>query len=122
MRSGLTELTSSTGYDSASLRAAIRQSSKLPSTCSSVAPCATAWLSLPIAILPSGTSTAQTMPARVAYAAAEADVLPVDAQTTALAPRPAAADMAVVMPRSLNDPVGFMPSTLMNTSAPVRWD
>ena len=66
MRSGLTEFTSSTGYASASLRAAIRQSSKLPSTCSSVAPCAIAWLSLPIAILPSGTSTAQTMPARVA--------------------------------------------------------
>ena len=48
--------------------------------------CATAWLSLPIAILPSGTSTAAVMPACAAYAAAEADVLPVDAQMTAFAP------------------------------------
>ena len=66
MRAGLTELTSSTGYASASLRARVRQSSKLPSTCSRVAPCAIAWLSLPIAILPSGTRTPQVMPAFVA--------------------------------------------------------
>ncbi|CPU66242.1 Uncharacterised protein [Mycobacteroides abscessus] len=66
MRSGLTEFTSSTGYASASLRAATRQSSKLPSTWSSRAPCAIAWLSLPIAILPSGTSTAHVIPARTA--------------------------------------------------------
>ncbi len=30
---------------------------------------------------------------------------------TALAPRAAATVIAVVMPRSLNDPVGFCPST-----------
>ena len=66
MRAGLTEFTSSTGYASASLRARVRQSSKLPSTWSRVAPWAIAWLSLPIAILPSGTSTAQAMPALVA--------------------------------------------------------
>ena len=35
------------------------------------------------------------MPARVAYAAADADVLPVDAHTTALAPRAAAAEIAL---------------------------
>ena len=74
------------GYASASLRARVRQSSKLPSTWSRVAPWAIAWLSLPIAILPSGTSTPQVMPALVAYAAADALVLPVDAQITALAP------------------------------------
>src|SRR5690606_10035565 len=65
-------------------------------------------------------STAQVMPARVAYAAADAEVLPVEAHTTTFAPRPAAADIAVVMPRSLKEPVGFMPSTLTYTSAPVR--
>ena len=34
----------------------------------------TAWASLPIAILPCGISTAQVIPARAAYAAAEAEV------------------------------------------------
>ena len=61
-----------------------------------------------MAILPAGTSTAHFSPARAAYAAAEAEVLPVDAQTTALAPASAAAVMAMVMPRSLNEPVGFI--------------
>ncbi len=65
-----------------------------------------AWLSLPMEILPSGTSTAHLRPAAVAYAAAEAEVLPVEAQTTALAPASTAAVMAIVMPRSLNEPVG----------------
>ena len=45
-------------------------------------------------------------------AAAEADVFPVDAQITALEPSSAAFDMAMVMPRSLKDPVGFDPSHL----------
>ena len=66
MRAGLTELTSSTGATSASLRATVRQSSKLPSTWIKVAPWAIAWLNLPMAILPSGTSTAQVIPALVA--------------------------------------------------------
>jgi hypothetical protein len=39
-------------------------------------------------------------------------VLPVDAQITALAPASAAFEIAMVMPRSLNDPVGLAPSTL----------
>ena len=60
------------------------------------------------------------MPAFVAYAAADALVLPVDAQITALAPCPAATEMAVVMPRSLNEPVGLSPSNLSQTSAPTR--
>src|SRR3712207_2340645 len=97
-----------------------RQSSKLPCTCSSSALCAIAWLSLPMAILPSGTSTAAVMPACVAYAAADADVLPVEAQMTAFAPCSTAFEMAIVIPRSLKEPVGFMPSYLTHTFAPVR--
>ncbi|SII66726.1 Uncharacterised protein [Mycobacteroides abscessus subsp. abscessus] len=97
----------------------MRQSSKFPSTSSSVAPWATAWLIFPGAILPAGTSTAHVRPAFVAYAAAEAEVLPVDAQITAFAPCAFAFVIAIVIPRSLNDPVGLRPSYLTHTSAPV---
>src|SRR5690606_38228354 len=55
----------------------------------------------------------------VAYAAADALVLPVLAQMTALAPRPAASEIAAVMPRSLNEPVGLRPSYFRCTSAPA---
>src|SRR6478735_7676513 len=120
MRNGLTELTSATGYWSDRSRARVRQSSKLPWTWSSRAPWASACDILPSAILPSGTSTAQTMPARTAYAAADAEVLPVEAQMTAFAPSSAAFEIAMVMPRSLNEPVGLAPSTLSQTSQPVR--
>ena len=62
------------------------------------------------------------MPARAAYAAAEADVLPVEAQIATFAPRSTAVEIAIVMPRSLNDPVGLSPSTLSSTRAtPARW-
>ena len=81
-----------------------------------------AWASFPRAMNPSGISTAQVRPARVAKAAAEAEVLPVDAQTTALAPSSAALEMATVMPRSLNEPVGLAPSTFRTTRAPTRAD
>ena len=47
-----------------------------------------------------------------AYAAAEADVLPVDAQMIERAPASSAFATASTMPRSLNDPVGFAPSIL----------
>ncbi len=57
-----------------------------------------------------------------AYAEAEAEVLPVEAQTTARAPAPAATLSATVIPRSLNEPVGFAPSTLTQTSQPSRSD
>ncbi len=76
------------------------------------APCMTAWASLPIAILPCGTSTAQPIFALAAYAAAEAEVLPVEAHSTACWPRASASVTAIVIPRSLNDPVGLRPSTL----------
>ena len=49
-------------------------------------------------------------------------MLPVEAQTTASAPAPAETLTATVMPRSLNDPVGFAPSTLSQTSQPSRSD
>src|ERR1700756_4340642 len=81
-----------------------------------------AWASLPLAILPSGTMTAHRSPARAAYAAADAAVLPVDAQMIASAPSRTAADTAHVIPRSLNDPVGLSPSSLHQTSAPTRWE
>ena len=47
-------------------------------------------------------------------------MLPVEAHSTALAPSSAAFDMARVIPRSLNEPVGFTPSSLSRTRAPVR--
>ena len=50
------------------------------------------------------------IPAFAAYAAAEALVFPVEAQITALAPLRIESVSASVIPRSLNDPVGFMPS------------
>ena len=48
-----------------------------------------------------------------------ADVFPVDAQITALAPSSAALEMAIVMPRSLKEPVGLAPSYFSHTSQPV---
>jgi len=59
---------------------------------------------LPSAILPAGTSTAQVRSAFAAYAAALALVLPVLAQMTARLPASTALLIAIVMPRSLNDP------------------
>src|SRR5918998_5263563 len=78
--------------------------------------------SLPVAILPSGTMTAPVSPARAAYAAADAAVFPVEAQITASAPSRTAADTAHVIPRSLNEPVGFAPSIFSHTSQPARSD
>ncbi len=75
---------------------------------------------MPSAILPCGTSTAQVIPARAAYAAAEAEVLPVEAQMIALLPASTALETAIVMPRSLKEPVGLAPSTLRYTSQPSR--
>ena len=49
-------------------------------------------------------------PATAPYAAADAEVFPVEAQMTARAPSSTAFEIAMTMPRSLNEPVGFMPS------------
>ena len=50
--------------------------------------------------------------------AALALVFPVEAQITAFAPSSAALEIAIVIPRSLNDPVGLAPSTFSHTSFP----
>ena len=57
-----------------------------------------------------------------ANAAALAEVFPVDAQITALAPSSAALEIAMVMPRSLKEPVGLVPSNLIQTSLPSSSD
>jgi hypothetical protein len=49
-------------------------------------------------------------------------VLPVEAQTIAFAPSSAAFEIATVIPRSLNDPVGFAPSYFSHTSHAVSDD
>src|SRR5262249_10122361 len=76
--------------------------------------------SLPLAILPAGKITAQRIPARAAYAAAEADVFPVDAQIKLRAPRSTALETATPIPRSLKEPVEFKPSHLIKTRPPIR--
>ena len=63
-------------------------------------------------MFPLGTTTKERRLHRAAYAAAEALVLPVDAQITALLPSSTALAIATTMPRSLNDPVGLHPSSL----------
>jgi len=45
-------------------------------------------------------------------------IIPVDAQITALAPSSAAFEIAIVIPRSLNEPVGLVPSTFNQISLP----
>ena len=76
------------------------------------APWIAACESLPSATAPFGTMTNARMPARDAKAAAEAEVLPVEAQMTAREPISSAFEMATVMPRSLKEPVGLNPSHL----------
>ena len=47
-------------------------------------------------------------------------MFPVEAQTQALLPAATALLMATVMPRSLNEAVGFIPSNFKNRRAPTR--
>ena len=49
-------------------------------------------------------------------------MFPVDAHTTAFAPSSIALLIASVIPRSLNEPVGFAPSYFSQTSQPVSSD
>ncbi len=49
-------------------------------------------------------------------------MLPVDAQSTPCLPLASASVTAIVIPRSLNEPVGLAPSTLRKTSQPVSAD
>jgi hypothetical protein len=92
--------------------------SKSPRTASASAPYASVCASLPLATLPAGTNTTAFSPACAAYAASDALVLPVDAHAIAVAPTRTACVTATVIPRSLNDPVGFSPSCLK--SSPLR--
>ena len=64
------------------------------------------------AICPFGRMTTTSRPAAAPYAAAEAEVLPVEAQMIACAPSSTALLTAATIPRSLNEPVGFIPSSL----------
>ena len=77
---------------------------------------------MPVATFPLGTRIAHASPALAAYAAALALVLPVEAHTTAFEPSSSALEIASVIPRSLNDPVGLAPSYLSHTSQPVSSD
>src|SRR4030042_6357341 len=79
----------------------------------------------PYAILPEGINTVHCNPALAAYAAKEAEVLPVDAQMTDLTPSSTAFVTPTVMPLSLKEPVGFSPSFftyswLMPSALPKR--
>ena len=47
-------------------------------------------------------------------------MLPVEAHTASRAPSSSAFETATVIPRSLNDPVGFAPSYFRSTRQPVR--
>src|SRR5699024_12810546 len=67
-------------------------------------------------------TTTAFIPAFAAYAAAEADVFPVEAQMTDLLPSSFAFATAITIPRSLNDPVGFSPSYLPYNSIPNSLD
>src|SRR5262249_1034478 len=71
----------------------------------------------PSATFPSGMTTWQRSPAAAAYAAAEAEVLPVEAQMIDFAPCSLALATAMTMPRSLKEPVGFIPSNLSQSSS-----
>src|SRR3954454_14313151 len=69
---------------------------------------------------PAGTTITASIPARAAYAAADAAVLPVEAHTSRVTPCSSARETASAMPRSLNEPVGFAPSHLSHSSTPNR--
>jgi hypothetical protein len=62
------------------------------------------------------------MPALAEYAEAEAAVLPVEAQTLARLPAATALLRATVMPRSLKEAVGFIPSNFKKRRAPALFE
>ena len=61
---------------------------------------------------PEGTTTIARAPVRAAYAAIDADVLPVEAHMNTRLLSSSALATATTIPRSLNEPVGFSPSYL----------
>src|SRR5579884_4005246 len=118
IRYGLTEFTRVRRRRGAPSRTIRSASSNDPSMGMTRAPWARACTSFPSATPPAGTTTKHGRPARAAYAAADADVFPVLAHTTARLPSSSAFVIASVMPRSLNEPVGLAPSHLRKTSTP----
>ena len=95
-------------------------SSKLPRSATTRAPCISAWASLPAAILPSGTITAPPMPgARRVGGQRRGGVARRGADDRLGARAHGVADTAQVIPRSLNEPVGFVPSSFSHTSTPA---
>ena len=120
MRLGLTLLTRVTGWRSQSSRTIRSATSKPPPMLTTVAPWTRAWTSLPEAMCPCGTTTKVRRPKRPPYAAADALVFPVDAQMIARLPAWIAAATATTIPRSLNEPVGFRPSSLKCNDARPR--
>src|SRR5262249_9447337 len=120
MRYGLMELTMLTGSVLPISCTRRMPSSKLPRICSTIEPCIIACESLPSAILRPGRRTKQALPPGAAWAAAEAEVLPVEAQMIARAPSSPPRVTAIVMPRPLNEPVGFRPSNLARTRTRLR--
>ena len=98
------------GYLSVICFTRFNASSKFPSIAITCALCISAWASFPNAIAPLGIRTMHFIPAREAYAAADAEVFPVEAHMRAFEPASTALDTAMVIPLSLNEPVGFKPS------------
>src|SRR5881392_1889408 len=115
---GLIEFTTIKSSRSPISRTIRSASSKLPSIATIFAPQAKACSNLPLAIFPAGKTTTHEIPARDAYAAAEAEVFPVEAQMIAFALPSIALETAKVMPRSLKEQVGLMPSFFTKTSQP----
>src|SRR4030042_2204282 len=71
-------------------------------------------------MFPLGTTTIVSNPNDAPYAAAEALVLPVEAQMIAELPASKALAIATTMPRSLKEPVGLHPSSLKyNSPQPI---
>ncbi len=76
-----------------------------------------------MAILPWGINTKVSRPACALYAAADAEVFPVEAHITVLEPVSIALEIARVIPRSLNEPDGLVPSNLRysSTEGAMAW-
>ena len=109
---GLIEFNKYKCFSRASWVIASKASSKLPLIENTSAPWNIACANLPRATLPAGKNTAHLNPALAAYAAREAEVLPVEAQPTVSTPSIIALVIPMVIPLSLKLPVGFDPSTL----------
>ena len=106
------------GYLSVISRTKLKASSKFPLTAITLAPCIRACANFPRAIAPFGISTIHLIPDLAAYAAADAEVFPVEAHIIAFEPSSIALETAMVIPRSLKEPVGFKPSYFRYTSEP----